>query len=133
MFGIGMWEMMLILAVALIVVGPKKLPDLAKSIGRAFGEFKRATAELKESIHLEDEFQDLSKPLDDINSDLKAAADLGSTFSDPNKKEFASQPAENTEKNHVEQEDHNTVDVTPAGDNDLQTDTPPGTFKDEKR
>jgi sec-independent protein translocase protein TatB len=42
MFGIGMPEMILILAVALIVIGPKKLPDLAKSLGRAFGEFKKA-------------------------------------------------------------------------------------------
>ena len=39
MFGIGMPEMILILAVALIVIGPKKLPDLAKSLGRAIGEF----------------------------------------------------------------------------------------------
>jgi sec-independent protein translocase protein TatB len=44
MFGIGMPEMFLILAIALIVIGPKKLPDLAKSLGRAFGEFKKATA-----------------------------------------------------------------------------------------
>ena len=41
MFGIGMPEMILILAVALIVIGPKKLPDLAKSLGRALGEFKK--------------------------------------------------------------------------------------------
>ena len=44
MFGIGMPEMLLILAIALIVIGPKKLPDLAKSLGRAFAEFKRATS-----------------------------------------------------------------------------------------
>ncbi|MFZ5569309.1 MAG: twin-arginine translocase TatA/TatE family subunit [Thermodesulfobacteriota bacterium] len=55
MFGIGMPEMLLILVVALIVIGPKKLPDLAKSLGRAFGEFRRATTELKESFHLDGE------------------------------------------------------------------------------
>jgi len=79
MFGIGMPEMLLILAIALIVIGPKKLPDLAKSIGRAFGEFKRATSELKESLDLDDEFQDVNKAIDDINTDIHDAVD----FEDP--------------------------------------------------
>ena len=48
MFGIGMPEMILILANALIVIGPKKLPDLAKSLGRAMNEFKKATREIKD-------------------------------------------------------------------------------------
>jgi len=47
MFGIGMPELILIAVVALIVLGPKKLPDLAKSLGRALREFKKATAELR--------------------------------------------------------------------------------------
>lgn len=53
MFGIGMTEMMLIAALALVVLGPKKLPDLARSIGKGFAEFKRATNELKSAIDLE--------------------------------------------------------------------------------
>ena len=71
MFGIGMPEMLLILAVALIVIGPKKLPDLAKSIGRAFGEFKRATAELKDSIDIDDDLREVSRNFDDLNDDIK--------------------------------------------------------------
>lgn len=53
MFGIGMTEMLLIAALALIVLGPKKLPDLAKSLGKGFAEFKRATNELKNTIEVE--------------------------------------------------------------------------------
>jgi len=50
MFGMGMPEILLILAIALIVIGPKKLPDLAKSLGRAIGEFKNATREFKNAV-----------------------------------------------------------------------------------
>ena len=73
MFGIGMPEMLVILVVALIVIGPKKLPDLAKSIGRAFGEFKRATTELKESIDIDDDLKDVARNFDDLNNDVKDA------------------------------------------------------------
>jgi Tat protein translocase TatB subunit len=55
MFGIGMPEILVILAVALIVVGPKKLPELAKTLGKAFGEFKRSINDLKESVEVDSE------------------------------------------------------------------------------
>jgi len=50
MFGIGFPELLLIFALALIVIGPKKLPDIARALGRGFTEFKRATDELKSSF-----------------------------------------------------------------------------------
>ena len=52
MFGIGTPELILILVVALIVIGPKKLPDIAKAMGRALGEFRRATDEIRENFDL---------------------------------------------------------------------------------
>jgi TatA/E family protein of Tat protein translocase len=73
MFGIGMPEMILILAIALIVIGPKKLPDLAKSLGRAMREFKKATNEFKETIQLDSELSDVKKTFNDINEDVKEA------------------------------------------------------------
>lgn len=76
MFGIGMPEMILILAIALIVIGPKKLPDLAKSLGRAMREFKKATNEFKETIQLDSEMAEVKKAFNDINEDVKEAVDL---------------------------------------------------------
>jgi TatA/E family protein of Tat protein translocase len=73
MFGIGMPEMLLILAIALIVIGPKKLPDLAKSLGRALREFKKATSELKESIDLDSELKEVKKGFTNSFSDKKDA------------------------------------------------------------
>ena len=55
MFGIGLPELILIMAVALIVVGPDKLPELAKSLGKGIVELKKAASTLKESLHDEDE------------------------------------------------------------------------------
>ena len=74
MFGIGMPEMILILAIALIVIGPKKLPDLAKSLGRAMREFKRATSELKESMELDTQLKDVKSSFDRVKEDLADTA-----------------------------------------------------------
>jgi len=76
MFGIGMPEMLLILAIALIVIGPKKLPDLAKSLGRAFAEFRRATSELKESLEIDSELKDIKTTFNDMSSEIKDAIDV---------------------------------------------------------
>ena len=83
MFGIGMPEMILILAVALIVIGPKKLPDLAKSLGRALGEFKKATSELKDSLQIDDELKDVKTTFDEINRDLKNNRPAGTSPAKP--------------------------------------------------
>lgn len=76
MFGIGMPEMILILAIALIVIGPKKLPDLAKSLGRAMNEFKKATREIKESIDIEGDLKDVKQSFDDLDKDVKEAVQV---------------------------------------------------------
>jgi len=74
MFGIGMPELILILAIALIVIGPNKLPDLAKSLGKAMGEFKKATRDLKDSMQIDSEVNELKTAFDDINRDVKSDA-----------------------------------------------------------
>ena len=53
MFNIGLPELLIIAAIALIVFGPNKLPELAKAFGRAMREFRKATEEVKESFEAE--------------------------------------------------------------------------------
>jgi Tat protein translocase TatB subunit len=66
MFGIGLPELILIMAVALIVVGPEKLPGLARSLAKGIAELKKATNTLKESLQDDDDspWQDVT-PTDD--------------------------------------------------------------------
>jgi sec-independent protein translocase protein TatB len=66
MFGMGMPEILLIMAVALVVIGPKKLPGLAKSIGRAMGEFKSATRDFKRSIDMDGDLRDVKDSMNNL-------------------------------------------------------------------
>ncbi len=50
---LGFQEILLILGLALLIFGPKKLPEIGKTLGRSLGEFKRATTDLKRSIERE--------------------------------------------------------------------------------
>ena len=62
MFGIGLHELIIILVLALIVVGPKKLPEIARSLGKAMAELRRATDDIKRSIEIETD--DIVQPED---------------------------------------------------------------------
>lgn len=58
MFGIGFGELILVLAAALIIIGPDRLPAMAKTLARALNEFKRAGDEIKTAITDSSPFSD---------------------------------------------------------------------------
>jgi Tat protein translocase TatB subunit len=68
MFGIGLPELIVIAVIALLVVGPKKLPDLAKSLGKGLSEFRKAADDVTENI------KETLKP-DDVKKEVNAFKD----------------------------------------------------------
>ena len=61
MFGIGSTELIVILVVALVVVGPKHLPKVARTLGKAMGEFRKVSTDFQRSINTEIEREDMEK------------------------------------------------------------------------
>jgi Tat protein translocase TatB subunit len=143
MFGIGTPELLLILAVALIVIGPKKLPDLAKSLGKALGEFKRATSDLKQSIEQEAGFDDVrnglrsigkESGLDEVKDSLKSVKqDLVQPVStDPPLSDRSARQEDVNRATAAEESDTATADTTPEPTTAVpDSDTPDSTKTDQ--
>ncbi|MFO0576665.1 MAG: twin-arginine translocase TatA/TatE family subunit [Polyangia bacterium] len=68
MFGLGPTELIVILVLALLVLGPQRIPEAASSLGKAIRSFRRATRELKDQIDLDDEVR---RPFEDLRSALR--------------------------------------------------------------
>jgi sec-independent protein translocase protein TatA len=82
MFGsIGMPELILIFVVALLVFGPKKLPELGKSLGRGLAEFKRASEDLKKTI--EDEIEHGKQETDEVKQQVSEVRNTVASLATP--------------------------------------------------
>jgi Tat protein translocase TatB subunit len=68
MFGLGMGELLVILALALLFLGPKRLPDLASTLGKAIRSFRRATSDLQEQLEVDDS---VKQPLRELKAALR--------------------------------------------------------------
>jgi len=87
MFDIGLQELIIIFVVALLVFGPKKLPELAKTFGKGLGDIRRAFQDVKEQV--ETEFDETNKVFDsslqeDKSSPSNEKKDISQQSSDEN-------------------------------------------------
>jgi sec-independent protein translocase protein TatA len=71
MFGLGLPELIVIFVIALVVFGPKKLPDLGRALGKGIAEFKRATEEVKETIETEVRSAESKIDIEKLKSDVE--------------------------------------------------------------
>ena len=71
MFGIGLPELIIIMVIALVVIGPSKLPDLARALGKGLAEFRKASQEIKDSFNLDEEISTIKRDTIDTINDFK--------------------------------------------------------------
>jgi sec-independent protein translocase protein TatB len=82
MFGIGMSEMLVILVIGLVVLGPKQLPEVARTLGKMFAQFKRTTNDLKEQVDREvrqftemEEVKEFKRSMEEELTSMKSGAE----------------------------------------------------------
>lgn len=78
MFNIGFQEILLILLIALVVVGPRNLPNVARALGRAFAEFRRAMNELQQTVESTDVVKEFRRELYHAQHGIKTLPHEGS-------------------------------------------------------
>ena len=76
MFDIGFFEILMIMGIAMIVIGPKNVPKLAKAIGKGWGEFQRTFSSLKDEVMTEAENVKQSVNLEGLEQDVSAATKI---------------------------------------------------------
>lgn len=114
---IGMQELIIIFVIALLVFGPRKLPQLGKSLGRSIGEFKRASNELRntleEEIRVEETRKEIMEPIESIGQEARAAVKESDAGSRTDGGEGSTKEASPSESNGAE-DDSSKLETAPA-------------------
>ena len=74
---LGMTEIVIILVIALIIFGPRRLPDLGRSLGKSIGEFRRASNELKSTLEEEIRMEEVKEQRAKVDAEAASAAEVG--------------------------------------------------------
>ncbi|MBC7361888.1 MAG: TatA/E family twin arginine-targeting protein translocase [Candidatus Aminicenantes bacterium] len=99
MFGsIGLPELIVIFIIALLVFGPKKLPEVGKSVGRAIREFKKASDELRSKVEEEINATEIKTEIKSVQDDLNEFKGDLNQFQDSIKKELKTDETEEGQK-----------------------------------
>ena len=100
---VGMPELIIILVIALIIFGPRKLPELGRSLGKSIGEFRKASNELKSTLEEEIRLEEQKEQRAKVEAEQASAIQAGSmtqapapTLGDDAGAAFTEPPAEPT-------------------------------------
>ena len=111
MFGsIGMPELIIIMVIALIIFGPRKLPELGRSLGRSLGEFKKASNELRSTLEEEIRVEEQREQ----RASMKAEQDSAIAAAAPPSSASSATPPPTASAPSVSRPAEETVDRTPA-------------------
>ncbi|HXV75102.1 MAG TPA: Sec-independent protein translocase protein TatB [Candidatus Polarisedimenticolaceae bacterium] len=116
MFGsLGGAELLLILVLALLLFGPRRLPEIGRTIGRGMSEFRKATSEFKSNLEREVDLSEIRKTregLADVRSAVGQAIDDGKRFAVPR----SADPPGDSRRGRAEGPAADTVDDEPRTD-----------------
>jgi sec-independent protein translocase protein TatA len=137
MFNLGPMELAVILVLALLVFGPKKLPEIGKGVGQAMREFKRASRDLMDSFN--ESLEDRPRPVTDTYASPSAAepiypyepAAIGASPDEPAAPETEAHPANGSSEVHPGSDGLPSVNGTSKGDGG-SLDVPGAPIHDEK-
>ena len=113
-------ELIIIFVIALIVIGPKKLPDLARALGKGMAEFRKATNDIKADLEIPDDFKGMEQDLVDSVSGHLIDASKESEEKEE-KEDITQKDSEDKDKENITPEDNEDKDkegITEKKEND---------------